>query len=205
MTFDFDGQTVSSQDLMDAITAIAAAPVLAAFTYAAEQPNLREGLKQGMVLAERCQEIAARASESWQDLAAEAREELLRQGPNQGPNQRRSHQGQNGGARFQATDGSRMAAEVVAIANQLNQQTLQFTDGWLDLKTLFPIGFGLLALRQILVKGIHLDALPWYAAAWYTFDSFHKLNRENGQSQPDPGPEEQVPPPEEAQEVPVTS
>jgi hypothetical protein len=31
-------------------------------------------------------------------------------------------------------------------------------------------------MRQLMIKGLQLEVIPWYVLAWYAFDSFLKLN-----------------------------
>ncbi|MDB9303841.1 MULTISPECIES: HMA2 domain-containing protein [Cyanophyceae] len=75
------------------------------------------------------------------------------------------------------TEGNSEAAEDVkrAIIN-LNKRFEQATSGEVDLRFIFPLGLSILAVRQILVKGLQLEIIPWYVLAWYAFDSFIKLN-----------------------------
>jgi hypothetical protein len=35
-----------------------------------------------------------------------------------------------------------------------------------------------LDFRQLIIKGLQIDEIPWYSLAWYAFDSFVKLNDE---------------------------
>ena len=71
---------------------------------------------------------------------------------------------------------SQAAAGVTATAGLLNQQVKEVTQGILDLRFLIPFSFGILAIRQLLIKGIMLEVIPWYVLAWYSFDSFIKLH-----------------------------
>ncbi len=71
---------------------------------------------------------------------------------------------------------SQTAAGVTNAVVDLNQRVVKATDGVVDLRVLFPLGLGVLAMRQLLVKGLQFDIIPWYVLAWYTFDSFIKLN-----------------------------
>ncbi|WP_199247263.1 HMA2 domain-containing protein [[Phormidium] sp. ETS-05] len=71
---------------------------------------------------------------------------------------------------------SEAATEITAAVAALNQRVNRVTDGAADLRFLVPLGFGTLALRQLLLKGIQLDIIPWYVFAWYAFDSFIKLH-----------------------------
>ncbi|MEA5512446.1 HMA2 domain-containing protein, partial [Nodularia sp. UHCC 0506] len=73
------------------------------------------------------------------------------------------------------TEGNSEAAEDVkrAVIN-LNKRFEQATSGEVDLRFIFPLGLSMLAVRQILVKGLQLEIIPWYVLAWYAFDSFMK-------------------------------
>ncbi len=80
------------------------------------------------------------------------------------------------GSRRAISSSSSAAAEVIKTAKNLNQQVKTATDNAIDLRFLFPLGLGLIAMRQLLVKGWQLELIPWYVLAWYAFDSFLKLN-----------------------------
>ncbi len=67
-------------------------------------------------------------------------------------------------------------AEVANAFADLNQRVADATDGRVDLRFLVPLGLGTLAVRQLLVKGLQLEIVPWYVLAWYAFDSFIKLH-----------------------------
>lgn len=71
---------------------------------------------------------------------------------------------------------SRAAAGVTQAAADLNQRVNRATRGAVDLRFLIPLSFSALALRQLLVKGLQLEIIPWYVLAWYAFDSFIKLH-----------------------------
>ena len=71
------------------------------------------------------------------------------------------------------------AAEVIKTATDLNQRVKTATSDAVDLRFLFPLSLGVLALRQLIVKGWQLELIPWYVLAWYAFDSFIKLNSTN--------------------------
>ncbi len=71
---------------------------------------------------------------------------------------------------------SEAAAELIAGATELNQRVKRASNGAFDLRFLIPLGFSALALRQLLVKGVQLGAIPWYVLAWYAFDSFIKFH-----------------------------
>ncbi|MFM6157086.1 MAG: hypothetical protein ACKO3K_19875 [Cuspidothrix sp.] len=58
----------------------------------------------------------------------------------------------------------------------LNKRVERATDGTVDLRFMFPLALGILSVRQLTIKGLQLDIIPWYVLAWYAFDSFLKLN-----------------------------
>jgi hypothetical protein len=71
---------------------------------------------------------------------------------------------------------SQAAVAVTSAIASLNQKLNQATAGSVDLRFLFPLFLGVLALRQLLSKSPGLNTSPWYVLAWYAFDSFTKLN-----------------------------
>ena len=78
--------------------------------------------------------------------------------------------------RIAVSSSSGAAAEVIKTATDLNQRVKTATNDALDLRFLLPLGLGVLAFRQLIVKGWQLELIPWYVLAWYAFDSFLKLN-----------------------------
>ncbi|BAT54388.1 hypothetical protein NOS3756_33570 [Nostoc sp. NIES-3756] len=75
------------------------------------------------------------------------------------------------------TQGGTEAATTVSNAVvDLNKRVRQATDGVVDIRFLFPLGLGILAMRKLMVKGLQFDIIPWYVLAWYSFDSFIKLH-----------------------------
>ncbi|MDF5724561.1 MAG: hypothetical protein PUP91_29680 [Rhizonema sp. PD37] len=68
------------------------------------------------------------------------------------------------------------AVEVSNAVVDLNKRVRVSTNGVVDLRFLFPLGLASLAVRQLIVKGIQLEIIPWYVLAWYAFDSFIKLH-----------------------------
>lgn len=75
------------------------------------------------------------------------------------------------------THGESMAAAEVSNAfADLNERISHASNGMVDLRFLVPVGLGALAIRQLLVKGLQLEIVPWYVLAWYSFDSFLKLH-----------------------------
>ncbi|AFY51278.1 hypothetical protein Nos7524_5567 [Nostoc sp. PCC 7524] len=77
----------------------------------------------------------------------------------------------------ETTEGNTEAATTVASAViDLNKRVKQATDGVVDIRFLFPLGLSFLAVRQLIIKGLQFEIIPWYVLAWYSFDSFIKLH-----------------------------
>jgi hypothetical protein len=75
------------------------------------------------------------------------------------------------------TEGKTEATTTITNAIlDLNQRVFSASGGVADLRLLFPLGLGLLSVRQLILKGWQLEVIPWYVLAWYAFDSFIKLN-----------------------------
>ncbi|MBD2347065.1 HMA2 domain-containing protein [Anabaena subtropica] len=75
------------------------------------------------------------------------------------------------------TQGSTEAATTVSSAVvDLNKRVRQATDGVVDIRFLFPLGLSILSVRQLMIKGLQFEIIPWYVLAWYSFDSFIKLH-----------------------------
>ncbi|OUL28066.1 HMA2 domain-containing protein [Nostoc sp. 106C] len=75
------------------------------------------------------------------------------------------------------SEGSTEASAGVSNAVvDLNKRVQQATNGAMDLRFLFPLGLSILSVRQLLIKGLQFETIPWYVLAWYAFDSFIKLN-----------------------------
>lgn len=83
---------------------------------------------------------------------------------------------------FVLSDKSDAATELTEAIASANRQIDRLTEGAVDLRFLVPLGFGTLAVRQLIVEGVQLEVIPWYALAWYAFDSFLKLHYTLGKS-----------------------
>jgi hypothetical protein len=73
----------------------------------------------------------------------------------------------------------RKSVAATGVSNavvDLNKRVKQATDDVVDLRFLFPLGLGICSIRQLLVRGLQLETIPWYVLAWYAFDSFIKLH-----------------------------
>ncbi|UZQ54483.1 DUF5132 domain-containing protein [Trichothermofontia sichuanensis B231] len=158
-TADSEFALPSPAEVLSGFAVLIVAPAIIAFNTAAKDPTLRSWLKQGMALTEQSREAIAVAQEHWEDLTAEVQAELI--------NDRQ----------IATPPTARLTTELQTIAITLDVQTRALTRGWVDLKTLVPLGLGAIALRQLLTKGLQLDAIPWYVLLWYAFDSFVILNR----------------------------
>jgi hypothetical protein len=71
---------------------------------------------------------------------------------------------------------SHVAVAVRARFGHADESVLRATRGVVDLRMLLPIGLAGLSIRQFLRTGPNLKAIPWYALAYYSFDSFIKLH-----------------------------
>ena len=74
---------------------------------------------------------------------------------------------------------SKAATEIIRTTTDLNRTVQTATNNTVDLRFLVPLSLGILAMRQLLVKGWQLELIPWYVLAWYAFDSFLKLHSTN--------------------------
>nr|WP_156818288.1 hypothetical protein [Mastigocladopsis repens] len=73
----------------------------------------------------------------------------------------------------------RKSVAATGVSNavvDLNNRVQHATNNVVDLRFLFPLGLGVLSMRQLLAKGLQFDIIPWYVLAWYAFDSFIKLH-----------------------------
>ena len=79
----------------------------------------------------------------------------------------------DGGAGFGQ---SAVSARILDALTDLDRRLSRATNGLVDVKLLFPVTLGTLAIRQILTNGLGLGTVPGYVLLWYTFDSFYKLH-----------------------------
>ena len=71
---------------------------------------------------------------------------------------------------------SRFARGLNARFMALDRRIRQLTGHRVDLKLAVPVGFGVLAARQIIASSGSLPAIPWYVLLWYAFDSYLRLH-----------------------------
>ncbi len=86
----------------------------------------------------------------------------------------------------QAVPLSETGARIKRVFHQADARLSEMTNRRWDLRTVVPLAFGALALRQIVRELGSLQAVPWYVLAWYAFDSFWKLNQEGPLGSPAP-------------------
>jgi hypothetical protein len=71
---------------------------------------------------------------------------------------------------------SRPLGDLIATFFQnRDRRVLENSGGFVDLRTLVPVGLGALALREILAG--RMGTAPGYVLAWYAFDAFLKLRK----------------------------
>jgi hypothetical protein len=62
------------------------------------------------------------------------------------------------------------------VVSDVNADVGRITNGVVDLRLLLPLGLSALAIRQLFIKGLQIDEIPWYTLGWYAFDTFLKFN-----------------------------
>ena len=67
------------------------------------------------------------------------------------------------------------AARVLGGLARANELVARRTHGT-DLRTLVPVGLGMLALRQFVRGEQRLSGAPWYVLAWYATETFWKFH-----------------------------
>ena len=183
----FNFEAVDVPKIVDGITALLVGPVVLTVAEGMNQPTVKAAIKEGIALSERSQEAMAEVRERFEDLVAEVQMELAEERQaKSSPDSKTASQ-------------SHTAIGVMNTIAGLNEQIGQMTNGVADLRLLLPLGFGALALRQVLDKGFELEEIPWYTLAWYAFDSFVKLH-DTAESQ---SANDQTPTPETLGELPT--
>jgi hypothetical protein len=178
---EFDVGEMRVSDMVEGLAAILSAPVVLPIAAAINQPAIRSAIKEGVAFSERCKEAIAEVGEQFEDLMAEAQAEM--DNPEQA--QTASAPRTASARRSHVSEGrSQLAGELMNTASEVNAQVGWLTNGMVDLRMLIPIGLGGLALRQLVVKGLQFDQIPWYTLAWYSFDTFLKLHPPTSASQP---------------------
>jgi hypothetical protein len=70
------------------------------------------------------------------------------------------------------------AQRIKRTFHEVDVRLSELSSGRWDLRSVVPVAFGALAVRQIIRDFGQLGVAPWYVLAWYAFDSFWKLNQE---------------------------
>jgi hypothetical protein len=86
-----------------------------------------------------------------------------------------------------AATGVEMRAHPLAQAiADLDRRLGPFARGFPDLKLLVPLGFGALAVIQLLRRGLQFEGAPWYILAFFAIESFTRLNMADEKRKPAP-------------------
>jgi hypothetical protein len=165
MAAEFDPGAIDLTEIVTGLMALAAAPVVLPLAAGMRQPAVRQAVKTGITLVERCKEALAEVGEHFDDLAEEARQDLQAEAP-----------AETFARKADPHSPAQVSADLMRLATDLNTQISDLTHDLVDLRTLAPLGLGAIALRQLLIKGLQLEDIPWYVLAWYAFDSFVKLH-----------------------------
>jgi hypothetical protein len=165
MASRFDWEELRVPEIIDGMTAFLVAPVILTVASAVKQPGVQSAIKGGITLAERCKEAWAETTETIENLAAEVNSELIAQ-----------KQAQSNSQSYVPSEQFDIGGELMHALSEANLEMRRLTNGLVDWRLIVPLGLGSLAIRQLLIKGLQLDEIPWYTLAWYAFDSFAKLN-----------------------------
>ncbi len=71
---------------------------------------------------------------------------------------------------------SGVARSINDCFSQVDRAVSRATGGRLDAKAVAPLALGAVAVRQLLIQGAGLSAIPWYVLLWYSFEMFTKYN-----------------------------
>ncbi|HEX2923761.1 MAG TPA: hypothetical protein VHS28_07030 [Chloroflexota bacterium] len=66
---------------------------------------------------------------------------------------------------------------------RLDSTVAKLTGGFIDAKTLVPLGFIAAAARRVATSGASLDNIPWHTLLWYAFGVFTSYNLKRGGEQ----------------------
>jgi type II secretory pathway pseudopilin PulG len=201
MSANNDPQSIEVSEVFEGIAAMLLAPVVLPLASAVNQPLVQSALKEGIAFAERCQEAVADAQERLEDTfaAVQAEVDAERRQTDEAAGEDNGILMRSDRPSYQRTKGSygqestQTASQVRDTVTELNQQIRWLTNDLLDLRLLVSIGLASFALRQILVRGVRLDEIPWYALAWYALDTFVKFHPDTDQPNPSPAEASVVP------------
>lgn len=89
--------------------------------------------------------------------------------------------------------GTESAYSLADAVSDLDRRLGLATSGFLNLRLLVPLGFGILAFLQLMRRGLQLEAAPWYVLAFAAVDSYIKLHHTHANPTPSPA-DGQLPP-----------
>jgi Protein of unknown function (DUF5132) len=161
-------EQVGIAEIVEGITAVILAPVVLPLAVAVNQPLAQEVIKGGIALSEKVKEAVSQIQEVVEDLEAEVKANLA-----QKPQLELRFISPKSNVK---QENSAVAEGLINVVSSLNEQVKEATQGVVDLRLLLPFGLSTLALRQLLIKGLQIEEIPWYVLAWYAFDSFTKLH-----------------------------
>ena len=144
------------------IVALLLAPIAVATAQNADSPPVRDLMKRAILLQERGKEAFAQLEEVVEDLRAEVEAELAEES--------------NASSESPTQEDSEVSQRTIRGLSTIDTRLRQASNGMIDARSLTSMMLGVLALRQLLTKGLQLDDLPWYVLAWYSFDSFMKFH-----------------------------
>lgn len=189
MSTDFEWESIEASEVFEGIAAVFLAPVVLPLTSAVNQPFVKSALKEGIAFSERCQEAVAEAREQLEDTFAEAQAEVSAERNQSHASSdassseetalvRRQHSAQRYFGEQSGSESTQTADQLKDAVNELNAQIRWITNDLLDLRILFSAGLSAFAIRQLIVRGLCLEEIPWYAVAWYALDTFVKFHPE---------------------------
>jgi hypothetical protein len=156
-TLDLDAANLIN--LVDGLAAIILSPVIVPIATIVKQPIVQATVKEGIAISEQLQDAVS----NFTNLS-----------PHQHPHTAQYVDNNI----YQNQDKSEVARDIVNVIKDINSDLERVTNGIIDLRIIVPFTIGLLALRQLLIKGVKLDDIPWYILAWYAFDMFVRLNED---------------------------
>ncbi len=89
--------------------------------------------------------------------------------------------------------GTESAYSLADAVSDLDRRLGLATNGFLNLRLLVPLGFGVMAFFQLMRRGLQLEAAPWYVLAFAAVDSYIKLHHMHANPTPSPA-DRQLPP-----------
>lgn len=158
--------------IFEGLTAIVLSPVILPIASAMKEPIVQNTIKDSILLSEKCKDAVAQIAATVEKLTLEARNEK----PEIFQSRSRSYPSSSN---YITNGKSEVAKEVINVISDLNTDVQKMTNGVADLRVILPLGIALLSMRQLLIKGLELEEIPWYILAWYAFDIFTRLNFED--------------------------